>query len=372
MAKKSKYIFDKPDLSIVNSEAKNHRSLYHQAMHYAQYEMTDKQLRKSVIAYAKENKLDHKLLNVLKDWELTTIGKYAYIVVGGGQLPEDVEIGFQRRMNELLEKAEIIKAERKAEAKENAKIVTGPVLTVQDRMRMQAETVGAQFDDWLDNLMLGQVKTVTKEMDPMSQMKLASFKAGQARYIKSFYESELNEIKEVISGKDTQVKEGYSNIKKSSALRVKKLLESIITSAEMLATVSNAARKTRKKKMPTVEKQVSKVKYCVEHKEYGIASISPAGIVGASEVWVFNTKYRKLGRYVASDAGGLSIKGTTIKGYSDSESRQKTLRKPKAQLKDFMSSGKVKIRKFLGNIKAVDTKMNGRLSDKIVILKVFK
>ena len=56
MAKK-KYFFEKPNLSLVNKKAKNHRSLYHQAMHYAQYDITDKQLRKSIIAYAKDNEL---------------------------------------------------------------------------------------------------------------------------------------------------------------------------------------------------------------------------------------------------------------------------------------------------------------------------
>ena len=100
--------------------------------------------------------------------------------------------------------------------------------------------------------------------------------------------------------------------------------------------------------------------------------MSPAGIIGAKEVWVFNTKYRKLGKYVAQDAGGLSVKGASIKDFNTGKSVQKTLRKPKEQLKDFMSAGKVKLRTFLDDIKAVDTKMNGRMNDNIVILKVFK
>jgi len=140
----------------------------------------------------------------------------------------------------------------------------------------------------------------------------------------------------------------------------------------MIETVSKATRKTRKKKAPSVEKLVANVKYCARNDEFGIASVSPLGIVGAQEVWVFNIKTRKLGKYVAQDTAGLTIKGTTIKDFTTTSSVAKNLRKPKDQLKDFMSAGKVKLRKFLGEIKAVEIKMNGRLSKDVVILKIVK
>ena len=92
---------------------------------------------------------------------------------------------------------------------------------------------------------------------------------------------------------------------------------------------------------------------------------------GAQEVWVYNIKTRKIGRYIASDSAGLTIKGTTIKDFATT-SVAKNLRKPKVQLKDFMSSGKVKLRKFMSEIKAVEIKLTGRLNKDIVILKVVK
>jgi hypothetical protein len=49
---------------------------------------------------------------------------------------------------------------------------------------------------------------------------------------------------------------------------------------------------------------------------------------------------------------------------------QKTLRKPVDQLKEFKSAGKVQLRKFLDDIKATDTKMNGRLNEETILLKV--
>jgi hypothetical protein len=100
--------------------------------------------------------------------------------------------------------------------------------------------------------------------------------------------------------------------------------------------------------------------------------------VGASELWVFNVKTRKLGKYVAAnidpkgmarEGTGLSIKGTTIEGFDENLSVQKTLRKPEEQLKDFKAAGKVKLRKYLEEIATTETKLNGRINIDTVILK---
>jgi hypothetical protein len=70
------------------------------------------------------------------------------------------------------------------------------------------------------------------------------------------------------------------------------------------------------------------------------------------------------------DGTGLSVKGTTIIGFDETKSIQKTLRKPADQLKDFKSAGKVKLRTFLDDIKTTDTKLNGRCNPETVLLKV--
>ena len=48
----------------------------------------------------------------------------------------------------------------------------------------------------------------------------------------------------------------------------------------------------------------------------------------------------------------------------------KTLRKPEEKLKEFKSAGKVALRKFLEDINATDTKMNGRINEETILLKV--
>ena len=67
--------------------------------------------------------------------------------------------------------------------------------------------------------------------------------------------------------------------------------------------------------------------------------------------------------------GPLTIKGTTIVGYDEHKSIQKTIRKPDDKLKEFKSAGKILLRKFLDDINATDTKLNGRINEDIILLK---
>jgi len=101
-----------------------------------------------------------------------------------------------------------------------------------------------------------------------------------------------------------------------------------------------------------------------------LVSINPADIIGAKELWIYNTKTRKLGKYVAAEFAELSIKGTSITNFNETLSIQKTVRKPEDKLKEFKTAGKVALRKFLDDINAVDTKMNGRISEDTILLKV--
>jgi hypothetical protein len=98
--------------------------------------------------------------------------------------------------------------------------------------------------------------------------------------------------------------------------------------------------------------------------------VNPTDIIGAGELWVYNTKNRKLGRYVAAEFNTLGVKGTSLTGFDEFKSIQKTIRKPEEKLKEFKAAGKVQLRKFLDDINATDTKMNGRLNEETILLKV--
>jgi hypothetical protein len=108
-----------------------------------------------------------------------------------------------------------------------------------------------------------------------------------------------------------------------------------------------------------------------EEKTLKLVSINPVDIVGAQELWVYNSKTRKLYKYVADTlTGPLGVKGTSITGYDEVKSVGKTLRKPEEKLKEFARATKVQLRKFLEDIKATETQGNGRMNSDTVLLKV--
>jgi hypothetical protein len=138
----------------------------------------------------------------------------------------------------------------------------------------------------------------------------------------------------------------------------------------MLAQEAKVNRAPRKTKAKPVEKIIGKMKFLKQDDKLKLVSINPADILGAKELWVFNIKTRKIGKYVAAEFQELSVKGTSITGFNESVSVQKTLRKPEEQLKEFKAAGKVQLRKFLEDIKAVDIKLNGRINEDTILLKV--
>ena len=102
------------------------------------------------------------------------------------------------------------------------------------------------------------------------------------------------------------------------------------------------------------------MKYQINDSELGIASIHPTEVVNANELWVYNTKTRKVGVYHARNKDprnmgrdGITVKGTTIQDFCEESSMQKTLRKPKEQINNWTGKAKTK---FALNIKIVPIK----------------
>jgi hypothetical protein len=109
-----------------------------------------------------------------------------------------------------------------------------------------------------------------------------------------------------------------------------------------------------------------------EFKELNLTSVKTIDIIGCMALWVYNTKTRKLGVYHAEDAGGLSVKGSSILNFVESKSIQKKLRKPETMLPEVLNGGKVFLRNVMDSIRAVDSKLTGRINKDTILLKVVK
>jgi hypothetical protein len=125
----------------------------------------------------------------------------------------------------------------------------------------------------------------------------------------------------------------------------------------------------RKKKQKPPEEIVKKVLFLEKDKETGISSLNRVELVGAKELWVYNTKTRKLGCYYAKSESGLSAKGTTILSYNEKRSTTKTIRKPKQQIHDFISKSPSEMHRYWDAIRAVPQAITPRTSRDTLILR---
>ena len=243
--------------------------------------------------------------------------------------------------------------------------------SIQERVKEAALRMTEEIEDAIEGFHADPENFDPKAFKMLNLLKGKEVKAAHARIIKTLYSRDLAELEELASGKaDDQLKEGYSHRTKKQIKNLIAFYQEIMSACDMLAQEAKVNRAPRAKKAVPAEKIVAKLKYMKTNEPLKLVSINPADIIGTSELWIFNTKTRKLGKYIAKEFNVLGVKGTTITNFDEFKSVQKTIRKPEEKLKEFKAAGKVQLRKFLEDINATDTKMNGRINEDIILLKV--
>jgi hypothetical protein len=261
----------------------------------------------------------------------------------------------------------LLKADEEVEEKLQ---IDKPVIkmpTIQDRLNEVAKKHILYFEILEDMLFAGET------VDPKAYEYLVKNSVPQViiSKIQAVFEPRYNELKEARKGEDEQLKEGYSFMKAVDFKRCEAFYDKIFQDLAAYNQTKKATKKAAVRKPPQKEKLVRSLKYLKQDSGMKLVSINPVDIVGAEQLWVYNVKNRKLGKYVAEDQGGvLGVKGTTITGFNENKSTQKTLRKPEEQVKAFLASNKVELRKFLDNIKTTEIKLNGRINADTILLKV--
>jgi len=243
--------------------------------------------------------------------------------------------------------------------------------SIQERVKESAYKMTEELEDAIEGFQTDAENFDPKAFKVLNLLKGKEVKAAHARIIKGFYAKDLAELEELASGsKDEQLIEGYSHRTKKQIRNLIAFYQEIVSACDMLGQEAKVNRKPRKAKVVPKDKIVAKLKYKKTDEPLKLVSINPTDIIGTKELWVYNTKNRKLGKYVANEYMELGVKGTTITGFNESMSVCKTLRKPEEKLKEFKAAGKVQLRKFLDEINATDTKMNGRINEEIILLRV--
>jgi len=239
-------------------------------------------------------------------------------------------------------------------------------VTIQDRLQEKTSELIGEIEGHYDQVIKGQ----TVDFRPYDFLTKNNVPQSQLNKIAQVYENRVLELAEAQGRKDVQLTEAYKHYKKTDFSRIGRFVADLLAAIQEYRGVKKAVKKARVRKAPSKEKVVSKLKYNKSDAKLRLVSINPVDIIGSQELWIYNTRTRKLGRYVAEAMGQLGIKGTSIVGYDEVKSVAKTLRKPEEQLKDFAKAGKVALRSFLKDIKAVEVVLNGRLNEETILLRV--
>lgn len=244
------------------------------------------------------------------------------------------------------------------EAKQEA---AKPVVDLQKRIQLKNWQFYALAEsEVVDQAMLGQ------KVSMYEFLKRHELNPQQAAFLLERYQPSLDEI----MSNDPDIKEAYG---RSQRIWQKFWNEVIDDLNRYIGNKkSTKVRKPRTPKAKPLSKIVESVKYQKEDVSLKIVSISPQEIVGAQQLWTYNTKTKKLAVYHANSTAGLSFKGTTLQGFDLEKSVEKNLRKPVDNLKAVLTSGKVAIRKVMGSINSKEYKPTGRMNDHTIFLRGLK
>lgn len=247
------------------------------------------------------------------------------------------------------------------------KVVVADKPSVRDHMKEKVQEYIGELEFAFD----GVIKE-DKEFDLRKDMQARGIPAPYVPIVQEWVKKKAQEYIFVYETSDPFYKEGYSNITRRRLTSIIKTLSQWVEDLDSYNQFKKANRKPRAKKVKPPGVQVQKLKYKLEDPEMGIRSVNPVEIVGSSQVWIYNTKYKKISVYRTDSALGIQVKGSSLQNYDPDLCEQKTLRKPKEIIKTILSAGKVQLRRIVSELTTKETPVNGRINDECIIVRVIK
>jgi len=356
---------------------------WHAVQYSVHYYIESKAWLVKIKNYIKQNydKKTVSAINKLPDWKLGGKSHYAVAAHFEENAPDQIHPSYVGRMDkwikELAEEGSKIVELKKAE-EVNKKVKYIP--SIQERLEEATIDKMEELDQWEDEWIRDPKKNPLKDKQPLKLFRKLEINLGHARFIQKFYEGAYEELTELVNlptpkkqdDMQQQLAEGYSHLSTKEKKELHGFYQRIFQALEILRAEKKQTRAVRKPKQKSAQDLVKKMKFKSSDTDFGIVSVPPQDVIGATAIVVFNCKNRKLGIYYAEDHTTIQVKGTTLQFIDEQKSRQKTIRKPIEVLPHWKKVSKHKLKTQFGYLKTTDTKMNGRMNEDTVILKVFK
>lgn len=230
--------------------------------------------------------------------------------------------GLKEAFDTLIPIGKEILKEKKDIAKEKSNVI---VLSPQERLRIKInKTVLIELEDLQDAWIEGE----KPELDLYQRFKYHGLTGSATQPCRDVIEGWLLDYTDAYYKKCDQAVEGYSHLKRTEINRRIKHCESMLADLDKVKSASKARRKTRAPKTRTADKQVSKLSYMREDKDFKIVSVAATQIPGSERLYTFNVKNKILTEYVTISPKGFQVSGSTLKDVDMEISRCVTLRKP--------------------------------------------
>ncbi len=361
----TKYVGHEPDWKFQPTE-ENRISAFSKAFAWYNYHYGKKDAKDMLCQYLEINHRpkDAKLMRGIPDSQIRlTPAWVCRMTLMGLQLNEHEQCIIDEQIANMLK----IKQEVKKVVDEAETAIAK--LTIQDHLREKVSECAGELEGMFDDFVAAGAK-MTADWKPIAQIRGMNISPNMVGTIADAWKLKLSEFEAVLEGTDADLVEGYSHLTKNQIKQCVKFIEQVIADCGNYVQIKKVERKPRAKKAVSPEKLSAKFKYLKDFAELKLTSIAPAQLVGASEAWLYDTKKRKLIHVMAdSHLGTFSVKGSAIVGFDTTQTMQKTLRKPAEQLKELLSGGKPAARKVFKDIRATETKYNGRGNENLIILK---
>ena len=343
-----KYYGPEPVVIDVNNE-----SQYRDALNWYNYMHEQDQAREWLLEHMKKSGFERAQIADVrrcpKHAVPTTIGWQARMMMNGNKLSESSMNFFNQRLDDLFRMATYIKDETEV-------AVEKPTVNIQDRVQAKIQQLITDCEEAVDN----------EPKLNIYEWLVGREATGQAATaIRDFYAKCVG---------DHEPDEFDDRAMKKARTEQKKYWEEFVLLVDRYINNKKAVkiRKPREKKVKSAVDIVKNLKFQKEDKALKIVSVHPAEIVGCNQLWVYNTKYKKLTQYISMSPQGLQIKGTTLTGWDPEQSVSKGLRKPDITIGELLKAGKVSLRSFMTDLKTTPSSPNGRINEQTILLRVIK
>jgi hypothetical protein len=361
-----KYVGPEPEWRT-QPTSENRLSLLAKAFGWYTYHYGKRDAKEMLCQYLEHNHRpqDAKLMRGIPDSQIRVTPAWACrMTLIGLELTEHEQGIVDEQISQMLKSKQEVK---RAQEEVDAEAVVAR-LTIQDHLREKISECCGELEGMFDDFVVAGAK-MSADFKPIALMRGMNISPNMIGTVSRVWELRLAEFTEVLAGTDADLVEGYSHLTRLQLRNCVKFCETVINDCASYVQLKKVERKPRAKKAISPEQLTRKFKFQREFDELKLKSEPVTRLVNGTEAWLYDSAKRKLIHVMAdSHIGTFTIKGSAIVGFDAQTTVQKTLRKPAESIRAVISGGKPAARKAFAEIKATETKWNGRGSDNLIIL----